>query len=155
MQKHLKLFVSIFLFVVTTHQIFAQVATEAHTDSLNTIVAKYYELNLKIFQANSTLKDIDNAFELFTDDFTYVHPKYGGTYTRMDLYNGYIRNQENGAYDGTVRDIKIKSKITGLNAVVVQKMFVKIKDGEILDGDSEMTLFEFENGKIFRICEYW
>jgi hypothetical protein len=39
--------------------------------------------------------------------------------------------------------------------VVVQKKFVKKKDGEIKDGESEMTLFEFKNGKISRIFEYW
>ncbi|MNY52735.1 SnoaL-like domain protein [compost metagenome] len=116
---------------------------------------KYYDLNLKIFQKNSTIEDIDRAFELFTDDFEYVHPKYGGTYTRQDLYNGYVRNQKKGGYDGKVTDIKIVNKIIGLNAVVVEKRFVKKKDDGIKVGDSEMTLFEFKNGKISRIFEYW
>ena len=47
---------------------------------LETIVKKSYDVNLKLFQAYSTVEDIDNTFELFTDDFTYVHPKYGGVY---------------------------------------------------------------------------
>ena len=49
-----------------------------HKDSLNYALNQYYKLNIKVFQQNSTLEDIDNIFELFTDDFTYVHPKYGG-----------------------------------------------------------------------------
>ncbi|SFZ92418.1 hypothetical protein SAMN05428642_102712 [Flaviramulus basaltis] len=155
MKTHLKILVSIFLILLTTNKIIAQDATKAHKDSLETIVYKYYDLNLKIFQENSTVNDIDNAFELFTDDFTYVHPKYGGIYTREDLYNGYVRNQKNGGYDGKITDIKILNKIVGLNAVVVQKSFVEKKDSKIKDGEPEMTLFEFRGGKISRIFEYW
>ncbi|MHA7058854.1 nuclear transport factor 2 family protein [Aquimarina sp. M1] len=155
MKTHFNLWTFILLIISTTHQVSAQNATKAHKDSLNIVVTKYYDLNLKIFQANSTVEDIDKTFKLFTDDFTYVHPKYGGTYTREDLYNGYVRNQKNGGYDGKVTDIKIDNKIIGLNAVVVQKRFVEKKDGNIKDGKPEMTLFEFRDGKISRIFEYW
>lgn len=133
----------------------AQEATNAHQDSLNTIVAKYYELNLKIFQPNSTLADINMLFDIFTEDFVYVHPEYGGEYTQEDLYAGYVRNQENGAYNGSVVDIEILNKIVGLNAVVTQKRFIEKKDGKLENGKPEMTLFEFKNGKISRIFEYW
>ena len=71
------------------------------------------------------------------------------------MYNGYVRNQKNGGYNGTVTDIKIINKIIGLNAVVVQKRFVKKKDNGINDEEPEMTLFEFKDGKIARIFEYW
>lgn len=155
MKTHLKILFSILLLFLLTNQILAQDTSKAHKDSLDTVVKKYYDLNLKIFQKNSTIEDIDRAFELFTDDFEYVHPKYGGTYTRLDLYNGYVRNQKKGGYDGKITDIKIVNKIIGLNAVVVEKRFVKKKDDGIKVGDSEMTLFEFKNGKISRIFEYW
>ncbi len=155
MKTYLKLLASIFLIILTANQVMAQDATKAHKDSLNIVVDKYYDLNLKIFQANSTVEDIDKTFDLFTDDFTYVHPKYGGTYTREDLYNGYVRNQKNGGYNGKIIDIKIENKIIGLNAVVVEKRFVENKDGRNKDGKPEMTLFEFREGKISRIFEYW
>ncbi|MEB2778191.1 nuclear transport factor 2 family protein [Algoriphagus sp. D3-2-R+10] len=155
MKTHLKILVSTTLLFLATSQIIAQEASKAHKDSLETVVKEYYDLNLKIFQANSTIKDIDSTFELFTDDFTYVHPKYGGTYTKEDLYNGYVRNQKNGGYDGKVADIKIENKIIGLNAVVVEKRFVKKEDSGMKDGKLEMTLFEFRDGKISRIFEYW
>ncbi|MBW1294364.1 nuclear transport factor 2 family protein [Aquimarina litoralis] len=142
-----------FLFI--TNFANSQEATEVHKDSLDRMVKKYYVLNIKIFQANSTPKDIDDVFELFTEDFTYVHPKYGGTYTREKLYNGYIRNQKNGGYDGTVTDIEVVNKIIGLNAVVTQKRFIENKNGTVKRGKPEMTLFEFKNGKISRIFEYW
>lgn len=154
MKTDFKIVATIFLVVLTLNEISAQDATKAHKDSLNSLVSKYYDLNLRIFQASSSIEDIDNVFELFTDDFTYVHPKYGGTYTREDLYNGYVRNQKSGGYDGKVTNIKIQNKIIGLNAVVVNKIFVK-KDGGITDGEPKMTLFEFVDGKISRIFEYW
>lgn len=155
MKIYLKILVSSFSLFFVTNQIIAQDTSKAHKDSLDAVVKKYYDLNLKIFQANSTVEDIDSAFELFTEDFEYVHPKYGGTYTREDLYNGYVRNKKNGAYDGKITDIKILNKIIGLNAMVVQKSFVEKKDGEVKVGEPEMTLFEFKNGKISRIFEYW
>lgn len=149
--------ISIFTFFVflTTNQITAQDNTKTHKDTLDIIINKYYDLNLKIFQKNSTIKDIDKVFSLFTDDFEYIHPKYGGTYTREDLYNGYLRNQKNGGYNGNIKDIKITNKIIGLNAVVVEKKFIEKKDEELKEGNLEMTLFEFRNGKISRIFEYW
>ena len=155
MKIYYKIFALFFLVLQTTIQINAQDATKAHKDSLNSIITTYYDLNFKIFQATSTVEDINNVFEIFTDDFTYIHPKYGGTYTRKDLYNGYLRNQKNSGYDGNVTEIKIINKIIGLNAVVVQKLFVTKKVGDVNDDEPEMTLFEFKNGKISRIFEYW
>ena len=143
------------IFLVFASNINAQDATAAHKDSLNLIVEKYYELNFIIFQANSTVENIDEVFELFTEDFTYTHPKYGGVYTREDLYNGYIRNQKNGGYDGNVIEIKILNKIVGLNAVVIEKRFVRKEEEGSYEKESDMTLFEFRNGKIFKIFEYW
>ena len=126
-----------------------------HKDSLKTIIKAYYELNVKVFQSNSSIQDIDNIFALYTDDFVYIHPKYGGTYSRQDLYEGYARNQKNGAYDGSITNIKIINMIIGLNAIVVEKKFLKKTDNGVEEKESEMTLFEFRDGKISKIFEYW
>ena len=67
---------------MATKEIIVQHGIKAHKDSLETSVKKYYDVHLKLFQANSTVEDIDNTFELFMEDFTYVHPKYGGVDTR-------------------------------------------------------------------------
>jgi len=145
--------ISFFLFIISG--INAQEIKKTHKDTLNSIVTEYYSLNFKVFQSNSKVSDIDNIFNLFTSDFTYVHPKYGGTYSREDLYNGYLRNQKNGRYDSSVTDIKIHNKITGLNAVVVQRVYYRKTEDEIEKEDPQMTLFEFKDGKISRIFEYW
>lgn len=151
----IKSIISISLFLLFTSSIHAQEATRVHKDSLNSIVAKYYELNFIIFQANSTVENIDEVFDLFTEDFTYTHPKYGGVYTREVLYNGYVRNQKNGGYDGSVIEIKIINKIVGLNAVVIEKRFVRKEEEGSHEEEPDMTLFEFKNGKISKIFEYW
>lgn len=124
-------------------------------DSLNHLLNEYYRLNVIIFKANSTIEDINNIFELFADDFTYVHKQYGGVYSREDLYNGYKQNQENGGYDGEVTDIKVNNKIFGYNAIAVSKSFMLKKEGSVEAGDPQLALFEFKDGKIFRITEYW
>ncbi len=152
---HMKSSLYIFLLLSSFSSLSAQEATQAHKDSLNALVNEYYRLNLEIFQANSTPEQIDQIFALFTEDFTYVHPKYGGTYTREDLYNGYKRNQANGGYDGSVMDILEFQRITGLNGVVVERSYVTKEESGITQGEKQMTLFEFRDGKISRIFEYW
>jgi hypothetical protein len=143
------------LFLILTIAFFATsvyAQSNAHKDSLNAIVKTYYDLNFKVFQANSKPVDVENIFKIFTADFTYVHPKYGGVYTREVLQKGYLRNQKNGGYNGNITDIKITNKIVGLNSVVVSRTYFRKNKGE---GESKMTLFEFENGKISKIFEYW
>ena len=133
----------------------AQNVSQSHKDSLEMIVNTYYNLNLKTFQANSTIHDIDGIFQLFTNDFTYVHPKYGGVYSREDLYNGYVRNQKKGDYNGEIVDIKIQNIIVGLNAVMVERIYVLKDIVGIKEGELKVTLFEFKKGEISRIFEYW
>ncbi|MEQ9415056.1 MAG: nuclear transport factor 2 family protein [Cyclobacteriaceae bacterium] len=140
---------------ITSNHCFAQEATTQHKDSLNAIVDQYYKLNLKIFQSNSVVNDIDNVFALFTDDFIYTHPKYGGLYTREVLYNGYVRNQKNDGYNGSLMDVRIVNRIVGLNGVVIERQYIEKKNGKVVEGDPQMTLFEFKDGKISSIFEYW
>jgi ketosteroid isomerase-like protein len=52
-------------------------------------------------------------------------------------------------------DMKIANRIIGLNGAAVQKRFVEKKDGKIIESELQMTLFEFKDGKISRIVEYW
>ncbi|MEQ6168229.1 nuclear transport factor 2 family protein [Ekhidna sp. MALMAid0563] len=130
-------------------------AQMTHQDSLNSVVNEYFRLNVKVFQSGSSQSDIDSLFSLFSEDFTYLHPNYGGTYSRKDLYDGYINNQKNGRYNGRVADIKVTNRISGLNAVSVEKRFVTRKDDTLSEGEPQMTLFEFRDGKIYRIHEFW
>lgn len=155
--KHFQRTLSILLLSsLFSSTLFGQQEQVTPKDSLVHIINEYYRLNVIVFQANSTPEDVEKVFDLFTADFVYIHPKYGGEYSREDLQAGYLRNQKNGGYDGTVTDIAVTNMIVGLNAVTVEKHFVsKQADGGSRKGDAEMTLFEFRNGKISKIFEYW
>lgn len=155
MQSLTKIFIFIVFTLFTIHQTKAQNVTNFHKDSLEIMVKKYYDLNLKTFQKGSTIQDIDKIFELFTDDFTYVHPKYGGIYSRKDLYNGYVRNQKNGQYNGEIVAIKVENKIIGLNVVVIERKYIIKNEEGAKTGELQVTLFEFKQGKISKIFEYW
>lgn len=134
----------------------SQEITEAHKDSIRGVVEQYYQLNLIVYKQNSTKDDVDNLFNLFTDDFVYIHPKYGGEYSRKDIYEGYLNNQKNGGYNGSVTDMKIRNMIIGLNALVTDRVYFKqTGSGELEEVDPGMTLFEFRDGKISKIFEYW
>lgn len=67
-----------------------------------------------------------------------------------------INNQNNGGYNGSTADVKIKNMIIRLNALVTDRVYSEnsnpAKREEI---DPGMTLFEFGDGKISRIFEYW
>jgi len=155
MKTVIKIVITLTLMLFSKHDTIAQNVSQSHKDSLEISVIKYYNLNLKTFQANSTISHINQIFELFTDNFTYVHPKYGGVYSRQDLYNGYVRNQKNGEYNGEIVDIKIQNIIVGLNAVMVERIYL-LKDNEgVKKGEPKVTLFEFKESKISKIFEYW
>lgn len=155
--SHLRNFiVTISLLFFINIDVKSQEVTEAHKDSIRKIVERYYSLNLKVYQQNSTKDDIDNLFNLFTDDFVYVHPKYGGEYSRKDIYEGYINNQKNGSFNGSTVDVKIENMIIGLNALVTDRVYLrKVESSELEEVDPGMSLFEFRNGKISKIFEYW
>lgn len=156
MSRLLKFLGSVYFLLILHVDAQTQEITEEHKDSLRIVVEQYYDLNLKIYQENSSRDDIDNLFDLFTDDFVYVHPRYGGSYSRKDIYDGYINNQSNGSYDGSIADMKIRKLIIGLNGIATDRVyFKKSESGEIEEVDPGMTLFEFRNGKISKIVEYW
>lgn len=155
MSYTLKTFTSLLLFLSISIGNNAQEKKETHQNTLDALVKKYYELNIIAFQPDSKVADIDNIFNLFTDDFTYTHLKYGGVYKRNVLYKGYLRNQKNGMYDGAIKDVKILNKIIGLDAVVVNRAYIEKTKNGLEQGETRMTLFEFKEGKISKIVEYW
>ncbi len=154
--KPLPFLLTVLILLLTQMDIHAQDLTATHKDSLSSIVQDYYDRNLKVYAKNSNQEDIDHLFDLFTDDFVYVHPKYGGEYSRQDIYDGYLNNQANGRFDGSTFDVEIKNMIIGLNGVATDRVYLRKSDsGGPEEVDPGMTLFEFRNGRISRIMEYW
>ncbi len=152
---NLYLFTLFVLFFVSQISI-AQKITPVHQDSLKSIVEFYFDQSINIYKSSSKPEDIDHLFNVFTEDFIYDHPKYGGEYSRQDLYEGYLQNQKNGGYNGSIINYKIKNLIIGLDGMAVERVFIKkMEDGSSKEIDYGMTLFEFKKGKINRIKEYW
>ncbi len=147
-----KTLISLLFLSFLTPYLSAQEATPAHKDSLRQAVDRYYSINIRIFSGEAEQGDVEALFELFTDDFVYTHQKYGGDYSRQDLYDGYTNNLKNGNYDGSIADVSIRNKIVGLNAVAIERAYLGKDQEEI---DPGMTVFEFRNGLISRITEFW
>ncbi len=152
--KHVLIIWGILFFPSTF--IFSQENEMNASDSIKSTIENYYTLNIKIMGGSGTASDIDELFRLFTDDFVYVHEKYGGEYSRETLYNGYQNNLKRGGYDGSVIYIEVEKMIIGLNVAAVEKRFIsKDKEGNVEKGAPEMTFFELRKGKIAKITEYW
>lgn len=58
-----------------------------------------------------------------------------------------MRNQQKGLYDRKVTDIKVRNKIVGLHAIVVERVYLEKEGDTIKEGESRMTLFEFKKEK--------
>lgn len=109
---------------------------------------QFLALENKAFTKGSTAADLDALFALYTDDFTYVHEVYGGTYTRADLYNNALRNLKAGRYEKSLPPFRgtTGNILTGLNAVAIQRTE---------NGRDLLTVVEFRGEKISRVIEYW
>ena len=107
------------------------------------IVEEYYERHHALSKPVASEKDIDRIFELFSDDFVYIHEGYGGEYSRQRIYQGYVRNFQGGRYKDDLQKHKIAKYVVGLNMVALTRV------------DGKTTLYEFRDGKIKTIKEYW
>ncbi|MCG7532560.1 hypothetical protein MHM98_14570 [Psychrobium sp. MM17-31] len=122
-------------------------AKELNSEQLVERVKQVNELQNKVLMAGSTKQDIDSLFAQYTDDFTYVHEVYGGTYSRAGLYKNTVRFHGQGDYQYQQPRYQIIQMMTGLNAIaVIRKQF---------DGEIHLSVFEFDGEKVKRIIEYW
>lgn len=122
-------------------------AKELNSEQLVERVKQVNELQNKVLMAGSTKQDIDSLFAQYTDDFTYVHEVYGGTYSRAGLYKNTVRFHDQGDYQYQQPRYQIIQMMTGLNAIaVIRKQF---------DGEIHLSVFEFDGEKVKRIIEYW
>lgn len=121
----------------------------ANQDTLAAHVLAFNHLTNQVFSPGSTQQDLDALFAMYTDDFLYEHPKYGGVYSRGILYNNSLKHIAAGKYDGTYQQ-KITNTIIGEAAATIA--WVIPSDPE---KKQHMTLIEFDGDKIKFIKEYW
>lgn len=129
-------------------------ASEQKALSTEVILAKVAVINdaqNQVLMKGSTRADLDYLFSLKTEDFSYVHEKYGGTYTRAHLYSNYLKGIEKGRYTFTHNRYEVTHILTGENSAAIQRLQTNT------EGEYEMHLvvFEFRGDKVSRMVEYW
>lgn len=101
----------------------------------------------------ATIDDVERLYAMYTADFIYEHPGMDDVYTREHLYGNHIRALREGRYekyDPVEHAFHIVDVIYGDNAAAVQRIKTRLDDGL-----NRLAVFEFENGKVARIREYW
>ena len=119
-------------------------------EELKEMVREINKVQNQVMYKGSTVADVDRLFSMYTEDFVYQHDKYGGVYTRENLYNNTARYVKSGGYQRTDDRYVILEMIAGLNAVAVLRR--EIYKGEAQD---HLSIFEFEGSKVSKIKEYW
>lgn len=114
---------------------------------LTELVIQLNDAQNKVMKKGSTLADVDALFDLYTEDFTYVHEVYGGVYTREHLYRNTTRYLKSGGYNKTKDRYLILNTILGDNAVAIQRL----EDS----GAMHLSVIEFDGEKVQKIIEYW
>ena len=101
----------------------------------------------KVMMKGSSVQDVDQLFDLYTDDFIYVHEVYGGEYTKEHLYNNTVKYLQSGGYNKISDRYTVASYIVGVNTIAVQRL--------ANTGILHLAVFEFTGDKIKKITEYW
>lgn len=101
----------------------------------------------------ATLDDVERLFAMYTGDFVYEHPGMGDSYTRERLHGNHVRALNEGRYDkfdSAEYGYRVVNVVYGENAAAVLRTKPKLGDAP-----PRMAVFEFDNGKVARIREYW
>ncbi|MFC6633142.1 hypothetical protein [Microbulbifer taiwanensis] len=98
--------------------------------------------------STASIDDLDKLFDLYTDDFVYVHKVYGGTYTREELYGNAAKYIAAKHYKLTEERYKVLRVLPGFGAAAVERL-------EVASGKTHLSVFEFEGNKVSKIIEYW
>jgi hypothetical protein len=119
-------------------------------DELKDKVTEVTDAQNKVMMQGSTAADVDKLFSLYTDNFVYIHEAYGGTYTRDELYGNTIRLLERGIYNKPEPRYILISTIPGYNSIAIERQ-------ETHKGvtSKHLAVFEFRDGKVSKIIEYW
>lgn len=100
----------------------------------------------------ATKSDIEAVADLLSDNMRYQHPNYSADLSKKEFVESLVK------YMGVVDSMKSKitNKIIGSNAVTLSFISTTVMDGKTdVDKQPLMRLFEFEQGKIALVKEYW
>lgn len=97
--------------------------------------------------------DVERLYDFYTADFVYEHPMMDDVYTREQLRENHLAAVESGRFerlDAAGHAYRIVGMMHGVAAVAVQRI-----NGRTGDRAPRMAVFEFRDGKVSRIREYW
>ncbi|MCK7595622.1 nuclear transport factor 2 family protein [Pseudomarimonas salicorniae] len=137
-----------FLALLLSATIALAAPAEVPEPRIKQLVSAVNEASNRVMRAGSSARDVDALFNLYADDFVYVHSAYGGEYSRQLLYDNSMKNLEAGRYKLEGDRYTIVNMIVGLNAAAVERV-------ESKSGKHHLSVFEFEGDKVSRITEYW
>ncbi len=114
---------------------------------------KVNDLQNKVLMDGSTEADAKALFDLFSDDFVYVHEQYGNVYSKEHLYSNTIKFIKAGRYIFKKDRYTIVELIPGRKAVALRRL----QHANHWNPNSEyhFSVFEFDGLKVKRIVEYW
>lgn len=121
--------------------------TPSSTEIENAVKA-VNEAQNRAMLSTASINDLNNLFDMYTEDFVYVHKVYGGTYTRKELYGNAAKYITTKHYKLTEGRYKILRILPGLDAAAVERL-------EVDSGSIHLSVFEFEGNKVSKIIEYW
>ncbi|RVU40473.1 hypothetical protein EOE67_05330 [Rheinheimera riviphila] len=113
------------------------------------LVHQINQLQNKAMLTTSVKADVDALFALYSADFEYVHEKYGGSYSRDLLYRNTLKAVETKRFKDSVPRYQIEAVLPGLNAAAVRRY------QQTGTPAYHLAVFEFADGKVRRIVEYW
>lgn len=138
------------LYMLLTSSVFATEPPSLKADELQQKVQEITLAQNKVMMQGSTEDDVDKLFSLYSDEFSYIHEAYGGTYTKKELYANTLRLLKRGLYNKTEQRYTLVSTIPGYNSIAVERQ-------ETYQGNTvkHLAVFEFRGDKVTKIVEYW
>ena len=132
--------------VLMTVGLLSSLSISAKALTPEVIMSKVVEINRAqnvVLMKGSTKADLDQLFSLKTEDFTYIHEKYGGTYSRDTLYGNYLKRVKNGQYTFEHNRYEIVHVLTGENTAAIQRLQTNTEGEQAL----HLVVFEFDGDK--------
>lgn len=119
------------------------------------MVTRWLNLTSRLDEKGPT--GIPEIMALMHDDMVYTHTEFDANYDRAGLIDGFERSLKRA--DSRAGTFLITNIITGKNMVVTKRNIAweeKTSEGWVHGKKDDLTtLFEFRDGKIWRITEYW
>ncbi|KAB8198535.1 hypothetical protein FKV24_001655 [Lysobacter maris] len=97
--------------------------------------------------------DVERLYAMYSADFVYEHPMMDDSYTRQQLLENHLAGVDEGRYERLTPEAygyRIVGMMHGDDAVAV------LRSNAQMEGQPpRMAVFEFRDGKVSRIREYW